>query len=183
MLLNMLALSLCSNIDAIGIGISYGIRNIKIEKFSKIIMFLLSLVISSISFFLGDILFSFFPDTLSKLAGILLLIIIGIYIIFTSCPNTSTSFDKDQSQTIDWKESIALGISLSLDSICVCVSATTFISNNIIFSVFISVFQLIFLTAGYILGKYLSNISKIPDNIWGILSGILFIFIAILKIF
>lgn len=181
MFFHIFALSLCSSIDSIGIGISYGIRNIKIEKASKIILFMLSLIISSFSILLGNFLFSLFSDIISKLISISILIVMGIYIIISSFKTNSTSFDKNNSKTIEWKESIALGVTLSIDSICVGISATALISNYILFPLFISVFQIVFLTVGTILGKYLANVSKIPDNIWSILSGILLILIGILK--
>ena len=45
---------------------------------------------------------------------------------------------------------------------------------------FISLFQLFFLNFGNFLGKKLCNFSKIPENCWSVLSGILLIVIGLL---
>ena len=46
MFFNTLVLALSSSIDSLGIGITYGLRHIKLLKKSKIILFLVSIFIT-----------------------------------------------------------------------------------------------------------------------------------------
>lgn len=93
------------------------------------------------------------------------------------------SSDLDNSNKIDWKESIYLGIALSIDSLCIGICSTTLGYTSYLFSILIATFQLLFLSIGRFLGIKISNISKLPENIWSILSGILLICIGMSRFF
>lgn len=92
------------------------------------------------------------------------------------------SSDMDNSNKIDIKEAIFLGIALSLDSISIGFGASIIGVNTFIFPFLISTFQLIFLSLGIFIGKHINNIANLPQNIWSIISGILLICIGILKL-
>ena len=47
-------LAISSSIDALGIGITYGIKNTKISLGEKIILFIILFIVTYISIFLGD---------------------------------------------------------------------------------------------------------------------------------
>lgn len=49
MLINSLLLAISSSIDSLGIGITYGIRNIKISFLGKLILFTISFLIAFLS--------------------------------------------------------------------------------------------------------------------------------------
>ena len=89
----------------------------------------------------------------------------------------------DSSKKIDWKEALYLGIALSIDSFCIGIFGSIIGYSSVLFPILVASFQLIFLTIGSFLGTKLSNISKIPENIWSIISGILLICIAISRFF
>lgn len=92
------------------------------------------------------------------------------------------SSDIDNSNKIDIKEAIFLGIAMSLDSISIGFGASIIGVNQFIFPLLISTFQIIFLNIGIFIGKHINNISRLPKNIWNIISGILLIFIGLLKL-
>ena len=113
-----------------------------------------------------------------------------IYSFFIKCLGITvqilknpTSSDFDKSNTIDAKEAVFLGLALSLDSFGVGMSFGMIENFTFYFPLFISLFQLFFLNFGNFLGKKLCNFSKIPDNFWSVLSGILLIIIGLFKIF
>ena len=56
MLLNSFILAVSSSIDSLGIGITYGIKNMKISFFSKFILFIISISITYFALFLGNLL-------------------------------------------------------------------------------------------------------------------------------
>ena len=46
MLINSILLALSSSLDSLGIGITYGIKNMKISKISRLILFTISCFVS-----------------------------------------------------------------------------------------------------------------------------------------
>ena len=104
---------------------------------------------------------------------------LGITIKIIKNPSSS---DFDKSNTIDSKEALFLGLALSLDSFCIGVGFSMINTFSFIFPLLISCFQLFFLSLGNYCGKKLYTFSKLPDNIWSIISGILLIMIGFCKI-
>lgn len=91
--------------------------------------------------------------------------------------------DLDNSNQIDFKEAIFLGLALSLDSISIGFAGSAIGINSLIFPLFISIFQIIFLCVGKFFGRKISKISKLPNSIWNIISGSILILIGFSKIF
>lgn len=92
-----------------------------------------------------------------------------------------TSSDLDSSNSIDSKEALFLGFALSLDCFCIGTFGSMIGVNLFLFPLFISIFQLVFLSIGNILGKKLHNLSHLPDNIWSVISGILLVLIGVVR--
>ena len=79
--LSVLIIAISLSIDALGIGISYGVREIKIPLISKVIISLQSFLIMTISLFLGNIIFDIIPTYLGKYIGVIILFGMGIFMI------------------------------------------------------------------------------------------------------
>lgn len=92
------------------------------------------------------------------------------------------SSDLDNSNKIDSKEALFLGLALSIDSLCIGIGGSIIGINTYIFPFLIGFFQLFFLGLGNLLGKKIYSFSSLPTNIWSIVSGILLIFLGFLKI-
>lgn len=92
-----------------------------------------------------------------------------------------TSLDLDSSNSIDGKEALFLGFALSLDCFCIGAFGSILGVSSFLFPLFISVFQLVFLSVGNILGKKLHNLSHLPDNIWSVISGVLLVLIGVVR--
>lgn len=180
MFLRSIFLAFCSSIDSIGIGISYGFKNIRISFLSYIILFWVSLFISSISIIIGSIFSSLLPIILSESIGSIILFLMGLYIIYKSLAEYNADFDK--SNNIDIKEALFLGIALSVDSIGIGIGGVNIGVNIYLYSIFVSLFNIIFLTIGRLLGNKITSISNVPISSWSILSGGLLIFISILNL-
>ena len=103
----------------------------------------------------------------------------GITIKIIKNPSSS---DLDKSNIIDSKEALFLGLALSLDSLCIGIGFSMLNTFSMIFPVLTSCFQLFFLSLGNYCGKKLYSFSKLPDNIWSTISGILLIMIGFCKI-
>lgn len=194
MLLNSFLLAICVSIDSLSIGLTYGLKNTKISFGAKCILFCISIIITTIAVFLGSSICKVFPSYVSCAIGSILLCLMGLWIIVQAITNSSPkgitvqiirdpiSSDFDNSNQIEAKEALYLGIALSLDSIGIGIGSSIMGLNSFLFPILVAFFQLFFLSSGSYLGKKIKNLSNIPENIWGIISGILLIFIGISKI-
>lgn len=215
MFITYLVLALSVSIDSLGIGITYGIRNIKIFRSAKVILFTISILLTYLSINLGSLLSNIFSKTFTKWIGACFLILMGLWIIYQALNtkkreeetlnNISSpiiyqfmirflgitvkiirnpiSSDLDHSKGIDWKESIYLGLCLSIDSLCIGICSSIIGYSSFLFPILVATFQLIFLSIGRILGNKIFSISNIPENIWSTLSGVLLICVGVSRFF
>ena len=206
MILTCMLLALSTSIDSIGIGLTYGIRDITISRQAKIILFIISLIISSISILIGNTLNNILSKEITNIIGSLILFFIGIIILVQTLKREKRqekkvyklfikflgitiqiikdpiSSDFDNSKKIDSKEAIYLGTALSLDSFSVGIGAGMLGSISIIFPLIVSLFQIIFLSLGRNIGEKLKKKIHIPSKIWSILSAVLLILIGIVRL-
>ena len=182
MLISCVLLAISVSIDALGIGITYGLKNTRISICSIFILCILSLFFTSISISLGNELLSILPHLYVKIIGCIILFVIGIAIICQALKNKNLSYDLDNSQKIEWKEAILLGIALSIDSIGVGIGSSLLGLTTLFFPILVASFQLLFLSIGKFISSKLVNLSIMPENTWSIISGSLLICIAILKL-
>lgn len=183
MFFNTLILAISSSIDAIGIGITYGLKKTKFSFFSRLIFFIVSITATSCSLFFAGILKKFISQSIANLIGAFLIIGIGIYTIISNLKNSSSNnFDLDNSNDINLKEAFILSLSLTTDSICVGVGGSMIGINSYLFPLFVASIHLTFLLFGDFLGKNLSSISKLPNRIWTMISGSLLIIIGCTKL-
>ena len=104
---------------------------------------------------------------------------LGITIQIIKNPSSS---DLDKSNLIDGKEALFLGVALSLDSFAIGISSGILGTHSIIFPLIVSIFQLLFISLGNLLGSNLNRFGKLPKSTWSIISGILLIVIGIIKL-
>ena len=180
MFLRSIFLAFCSSVDSIGIGISYGLKNIKISILSYIILFIVSLFISTISIILGSLFSSLLPIILGESIGSIILLFMGLYIIYKSLAEYNADFDK--SNNIDVKEALFLGLALSVDSIGIGIGGVNIGLNIYLFSILVSLFNVTFLIIGTLLGNKITKIANVHTSTWSILSGGLLIFISVLNL-
>ena len=221
MLFDIIILAFSSSVDSFGIGITYGLRKTVLTISSKFILFVISLIVTFCSVFIGrNLSYIFTPET-TRLIGSLILVVMGLIIIFQilTCKKNNTplttisqetqkqclekkvyqffikflgitiqiikdpiSSDFDSSCKIDTKEAIYLGIALSIDSFCIGIGSSILGANSLLFPILVALFQFIFLSIGTAFGKKINKVSKIPNNIWNLISGILLIIIGISRI-
>ncbi len=202
--IGLLAISL--SIDALGIGLSYGLRKIQIPILAKLIICFISMVFTEIAILIGDVIKNFLPDIISKGIGSLMLLVLGIFIIVQAFikkekppkqKSSSFSFeflgvtvniirnpsscDFDKSCDIDALEAIYLGTALSIDSFGAGVSSAVTGLNSILIPLTVGLFQILFLYFGNILGKKVSSFKKLDSKVFVVLSGALMIILAAIR--
>ena len=187
MLINSILLALSSSLDSLGIGITYGIKNMKISKISRLILFTISCFVSFSSILLGNFINNFISNSFANLIGCSVLVFIGVSMIFKSISNSNNVknnyYDFNNSNLIDPRESIALGFALSLDSLGIGISYSLTDSTSFLFPIFIGIFQVVFLNSGIFISKKIKNISNIPDFVCSLISGMLLILFGIFRLF
>ncbi len=92
------------------------------------------------------------------------------------------SSDLDNSKVIEKNEAIYLALALSLDSICVGITSTSFGLASLLFPILVPLFQFIFLNVGINLGKVIVKYNTSFKK-WNIISGILLVVIGLLRSF
>ncbi len=206
MLLNCILLAFCVSIDSLSIGLTYGLKNTKISFVSKLVLFTISIIVTSFSIFIGDSICKIFSANVSTAIGSVLLCIMGLWIIVQAVTNNKQKIKKEyhffikflgitvqiirdpsfsdfnKSNQIEGKEALYLGMALSLDSIGIGIGSSIMGLNSFLFPILVAIFQLFFLSFGSFLGKKIKNVSNIPENIWSIIAGILLIFVGISKV-
>lgn len=204
--INIIFLAITLSIDALGIGISYGVRGINIPLFSKFIISIQTFLIITISLFLGNIVFSFFPTAIRNYTGVIILIALGVFMIIEAYlpkkekTETVRTFsikqagitikiiksppvcDFNKSNKIEPFEALYLGLALSIDSFGVSFGSGAFGVFSIFLPLFAVFFQILFLSIGISSGRKISNISKLSENTWITVSGCILIFMGILKL-
>ena len=180
MFINTFILAISSSIDSLGIGITYGLRKTKLYKIDTFILFVISLIMTLISGFIGNILKNILSTSICDFLGSFILICMGLFIIIQT-NEKELSFDLDNSNDINYKEAILLGLALSLDSLCIGIGAATIGINIYVFSFFTAILQYLFLSLGNFLGIHLVNFKFVPQSIWTKISGILLICIGLFK--
>lgn len=181
MFFSILLLAISSSMDSLGIGITYGLKQIKLKKWSKFILFFVSVLVTLMSIVTGSALKNIISEKYFKLIGPVILIFMGIIVLFKNDEKEHT-FDLDNSKDIDKKEALILGIALSLDSFCIGIGAILLGINMFLFTITIASLQYIFLSIGNFLGIYLINLKKLPQNLWTKISGVFLIIIGLLKL-
>lgn len=211
MILNCLLLAIPISLDCIGIGITYGIKNTYITHLAKAIIFTIFFVVTFVAISIGSFIIKIFSLSFANILGVALLILMGLWIIYQSFNpkkektkkitnqkiyqfiikplgitikiiKNPINSDLDNSNHIDAKEALYLGFAISLDAFCAGVGCSAIGINSFFFPLFISIFHILFLSLGSFIGVKLSSSTKIPDNIWSIISGILLISIGIFKL-
>ncbi len=184
MLINILGLGFALSVDGAGIGLSFGIRGITINKKSLATIFFISLVIAFAALMIGKGLLLLIPNFMIGFVGGGALIIMGLLTIIKNFTEAPQAFDKDSSNVIEPKEAISLALVLSVDSLGAGMAAASLSVNPALMVLTIAIFQTLFLGTGIIIGKFFrGHGEKIGEHwIWGLMSGILLTLIGLGRI-
>jgi len=182
MLFNCIILALSVSIDSLGIGISYGIKHTKILKKANIILFIISFFMTALSILAGHYISQIFSENVSTFIGSIFLIAIGFYGMYKNFLENPTNYDLDNSNIIDKKEAIFLGLALSIDSICVGLGSGIIGINDIFLPLFVSFFQLIFINCGNKFSCKIISKFKFSEKNLSFISSAVLILLGLVKI-
>ncbi|OIK11046.1 sporulation membrane protein YtaF [Bacillus sp. MUM 116] len=205
----ILAFAASSSIDNLGIGISYGVRKIRIGFGANILMAIICYLMSLAGITFGLWVSHILPGIFPVIMGAILLSIIGIRIILLAAPRKKMAVtdhdgyerqtsnmkaiiknpelaDMDQSGEIGWGEAMILGVALSSNALTNGLGAGLLGFSPYAISLTAAIGSLISVWAGVKLGFKLSAVrigSYTLGQFGTIISGILIIIIAITAFF
>ncbi|MDK0888253.1 sporulation membrane protein YtaF [Clostridium perfringens] len=197
--LSVLLFVIAASLDILVVSLAYGLKDIKINFSSTLVITSISALGTFISMILGKFLVDLIPVKLGDIIGGLVLLLLGFYSIYSyfkekkiltshnSENNSSPTFilenpevaDKDKSGNIDFKESLALSLALALNNFGLGIGASISGLNIAFTTISTFIISLIFISLGFYLSKTIKskNISKNSNLIAGIIIIILSLFI------
>jgi putative sporulation protein YtaF len=204
--LMVVSLTVSSSIDNLGVGISYGIRNIRISHISNLMISVICFFFSIVGIHFGLWLSLILPGIMPVVIGSFLLAVIGIRIILLAIPRkqqtalegaeyevaaAKTDGIKDQVgfgklRSIGFAESILLGIGLSANALTNGLGAGLFGLNPLAISIASSIGSFVTIWFGVTLGRKLAHIriGKFSVGQFGtLISGALLLVIAFVTFF
>lgn len=198
----IIALTVSSSIDNLGVGVSYGIRKVNIRLDKNILIAVICFFFSMAGISFGLWIASILPGVLPVVMGALLLFIIGIRIMLMAKPQKKQSGDKEagksvggipvepevtnQLSDIGWGESVILGIALSANALTNGVGAGLLGLSPLLISFLAAAGSFITVWAGVRLGSRLANIrigSYTIGQFGNLLSGAIIIVIAFMAFY
>ncbi|MFB7642249.1 sporulation membrane protein YtaF [Peribacillus butanolivorans] len=202
----ILGFALSSSIDNFGVGISYGIRKIRIKMFSNLLIAIICFLFSITGIVFGRWLSTILPGMFPIIVAVVLLTLIGLRIILLAVPRKNQmakevdkkpksikgilknpeSVDMDQSGYIGWGESIILGIALSANALTNGLGAGLLGLSPLAISLTAAFGSFITVWAGVTVGQKVANvrIGRFTLGQFGtMLSGIIILVLASTQLF
>ena len=162
-MISCILLAISVSIDALTLGITYGIKHSRITKISNLIVFSIAFVSTSFAIFLGKHISRLFSPSLATFIGSALLILLGIY-------------------SIDKNEAILLALAVSTDASCVGLSCGIIGITGFVYPLFAALFHTIFINCGNIIAYSASKRIKLSDKCLAIFSGFVLILIGLIRL-
>lgn len=183
----ILILAVSLSMDALGIGISYGLRGIRVPWKARLVICAISMTVTGAAVGLGSVLLRIIPAQAAKLLGCGMLLILGLGIIVQGFRKRKEenpfSCDFDRSKAIETAEALYLGAALSVDSFGAGVSSAVSGMNSVLVPVFAGLVQMLFLWGGGLLGRRLKLVRLKNPGVFVYLSGGLLVVLAVLRWF
>ena len=188
---NLLSIVIAVSLDGFGVGITYGMRKIRITFGGLFMIMCCSGVIVLTSMTIGHIIQNIISPTITTMIGSFILIALGVFVFVSVALPTSTKkrknrallteklrlhrlqsvmsdptqADKDKSGIISTSEAFILGTALALDAFAAGLGASMLGYNPIITALLIASMSGLFLSSGIKLGNLLSKnktLAKLP---------------------
>lgn len=181
-MLTSLLFAISANIDNFSVGISYGMKKIKIGLLSNLFIAAISALGTFLSMYAGRIISRIIPFNLSNALGGLILLILGLWqtteflvnshiiklkmfskdkkMNYEALLSNPEIADTDKSGCIDIKESVSLAFALTVNNFGLGISASMTGTEILSAVVFTFLFSILMLSMGYSFGeRYLSKIA------------------------
>ncbi|MDQ0220092.1 sporulation membrane protein YtaF [Peribacillus cavernae] len=209
MWLQLLFLAFAVSIDGFSVGLTFGMRNMKIPFKSIAVISCCSALSLGIAMMVGEFIGQFISTAAAEKTGGIILIILGCWVLYQyfrpekqiedqvtekvifnfeikslgvaiNILQKPLTADFDKSGTINGVEALVLGFALSLDAFGAGIGAAMLGISPFILSICIAIMSSLFIFAGLLSGKILSS-SKLVQRM-SFLPGVLLMIIGFMKL-
>ncbi|MCM3153667.1 manganese efflux pump [Priestia megaterium] len=184
--------ALSSSIDNFGVGISYGVRKVRIKWLSNLLIAAICFLFSMVGITFGRWILTILPGVFHVIVAVVLLTLIGIRIILlvgSQRNNGSDELDSSGQENvryIEWIESSVLGVALSANALTNGLGAGLLGLSPLAISLTSAFGSFITVWLGVMVGKKAANvqIGKFTLSQFGtLISGITILIVAFTQIF
>ncbi len=181
--MKLLSIVIAVSLDGFGVGMTYGMRKIRINVIGLAIIVSCSGIIVLISMTMGHMIRTFIPQYVTSMIGSFILIGLGLFVLFsivrqnqsrkkaervsktlkspvqrvTAVIQNPAEADKDQSGIISPSEATVLGTALALDAFAAGLGASMLGYSPLVTAISIALMSGLFLFSGMTLGRFLSK--------------------------
>jgi len=171
-------LAIALSLDALGMGISCGLRRQKLDFFAYASLFVVSMVVMAFSVFFGNIIASFLSPDIAMLVAALWIIALGIWIGIGALRKNDDDFIPEK---ITKKGSLQLALVLSLDSMGAGLAAASLGISIIFLPFLVAAFQIAFLALGAHAATWL-RLKSAHGRRWTMAAGILLVAMGVIRL-
>ncbi|MED4265142.1 manganese efflux pump [Priestia megaterium] len=188
----ILGFALSSSIDNFGVGISYGVRKVRIKWLSNLLIAAICFLFSMVGIMFGRWVSTILPGVFHVIVAVVLLTLIGIRIILlvgSQRNNGSDELDSSGQENvryIGWIESSVLGVALSANALTNGLGAGLLGLSPLAISLTSAFGSFITIWLGAMVGKKAANvqIGKFTLSQFGtLISGMTILIVAFTQIF
>lgn len=180
-IIKAVAFSFSANIDNIVIGMSYGIKKIKIPCKLNIIIATFMSLITCLTMIIGKSIVNLFDINSANKIGSYVLIIIGIYFLISESIKKSEKNNENDFSKITAKNIFTIIFTLSSNNIATGIAASMIDINIFFTSFFTFIFSFFMLYLGNKIGRNILN-SKL-ERYSNVLSALIITFLGIFQFF
>ncbi|MGB8451793.1 MAG: hypothetical protein WCD89_05610 [Anaerocolumna sp.] len=190
-MLMIVFLTLAATADSFIIAFNYSIKKVIISNSSNLFISLLCLCGTLISMFIGKNLGGFIPVYLADILGSIILVCLAIYMLYNALysggneihqvTQDPAAIDKDDSKVIEIRESLLIGILLSINNMGMGIGAGIAGMSISITPIICAAASFIFIKTGCVFGRTITS-PKLSKSL-EIISAVLVLLLGILGFF
>ncbi len=195
-LLSVFLFSLSANIDSFTVGLAYGMKDIKVDYKSNILIAIITSVGTFVSMGVGVFTKQFISSEILSMIGCAALILLGILMIINSFKDKKHAneeepsytdilvkpqkADKDKSGYIDMKEAVTLGLALSMNNFGLGIGASATGIDIYLTTIFTFILSILCILSGVECGK--RCLSQKLRRYADLISGVIIIFLGLYEL-
>lgn len=121
--ITIIIIGIAANLDNLGIGLSYGVKQTKIPILSNVSIAIISMIVTYFAVWVGDTISAYVSVQIANVLGSLLLCAIGLWTLVSQkfghkeILQNPQLVDRDKNNVISLSESILLGFILSINGL------------------------------------------------------------------